>query len=185
MGLDPALVGPTGIAVLDEAGALAVASVAYVQTDDWAWRVGDDLMAACGVSPRSCDVAVEADTYRNRAWQLGQALGMLRARLELDPALITPVRTTEWRRWAYGWLPDRDTAKTLAVAWCKERFGVVLTHDAAEAAVVASWRRAVLLGDCARPEKKRRATGAGRPAARSARPRRAPGTRKARRPRRA
>lgn len=142
-GLDPAWAGPCGVAWAD------------VGEDDVLWadaqvREGPAYRGA-PIMPAPLTLYVESDGYRSRAWHLGKATGWWICHLR--PEQVVEVRTTAWRKWAYGWLPDREEAKELAVQLVQLHYNLALPHDAAEAVMLMSYGRAQLRPDAWRPGK--------------------------------
>ncbi len=160
LGCDPALAGPMGLALVGCRGQLVFAACVQIESPQ---GLGELIrgVAEAQQGPDGLAFVTEADAYRNRNWQLGQAVGLLRGLSGLPRA--REVRTSEWRKWAYGWLPERDEAKKMAVLWAAWRWGQDLAHDAAEAAIVAAYWRATCLGaeqttGRRQPARKKRAT---------------------------
>lgn len=142
-GLDPAWAGPCGVALVE------------VSRDDVLWadaqlREGPSYPGAWFLSPH-LTLYVESDGYRSRAWHLGKATGWWICHLR--PEAVVEVRTTEWRKWAYGYLPDREEAKELAVQLVQLHYNLKLAHDAAEAVMLMSYGRAQLRPGAWRPSR--------------------------------
>lgn len=155
VGLDPARVGPGGLAVLPHPTLKPGHVLQHRQglivteaTSDW---LGEACAALCRPGERVLLVC-ESDAFGpSIARQLGMAVGAMEMLLldlhAIEPETRVDVSQATWRRAVFAKLPKgRKVLKRAAVAEVERRYGVRMGEDEAEATLIATYGMQLLVG---------------------------------------